>query len=74
MYKEAYAFKEKFADLQYGYTVTSHKVQGQSHNIIYAFENDILSYKGKMVNRVTSLNSFYVALSRPRRKLVIYNK
>lgn len=72
LYKQAYAFKERFADLQYGYCVTSHKVQGQSHDKVYVFEDDIMLLH--FIPYITRLKSLYVALSRPRKKLVIFSR
>ncbi len=72
LFHEAYAFKEQFADLQYGYAITSHKAQAQTYKNVYVLEDDIMGLAN--VKPVTKFKSFYVAVSRPSKKLVIFSR
>jgi exodeoxyribonuclease-5 len=66
----AFALKANFANLQYGYAITSHKAQGSTYNNVYVFEDNILGSTngGSTVNKNKSL---YVAVSRPSNRLVM---
>lgn len=65
-----YQFKQSIVDVGYGYAITSHKVQGSTYDSTYVLENDIMSFPGgtEQQNRM-----MYTAVSRPRKKLVIFN-
>lgn len=69
-WKEFYSLKESIVDVGYGYAITSHKVQGSTYDNVYVLENDIMTFPGgpEQVNRM-----MYTAVSRPRKKLVIFN-
>jgi len=69
-WSEFYTLKGKIVDIGYNYAITSHKVQGSTYNSVYVLENDIMTFPGgkEQVNRM-----MYTAVSRPRKKLVIYN-
>ncbi|MFW6243398.1 MAG: AAA family ATPase, partial [bacterium] len=57
-------------DLDYGYSVTCHKVQGSTYNYIYVLEDDI--DKNWNVNERNQIK--YVALTRPTKSaIVLYN-
>lgn len=65
-----YDAKAQFANLLYGYAITSHKAQGSSYTNCYVFEDNILgNSNGSSVEAKNQ--SLYVAVSRPRKKLVI---
>jgi len=64
------ALEAKFANLQYGYAITSHKAQGSTYTNTYVFEDNILGpTNGGDVK--TKNKSLYVAVSRPTSKLVM---
>ncbi len=66
----AYQLQNQFANLQYAYAITSHKSQGSTYNCAYVFEDNILGVTngGTIVAKNQAL---YVAVSRPRKKLVM---
>ncbi len=67
-----YAYKEQWADFDYGYAITSHKSQGRTFRDVIIFENDIIGLKHtKLKNKLQSL---YVACTRASRRVYIYNK
>lgn len=69
-WKEFFDIKSSTIDVGYGYAITSHKVQGSTYNSAYVLEGDIMSFPGgiEQTNRM-----MYTAVSRPRKKLVIFN-
>ena len=69
-WKEFFDIKSSTVDVGYGYAITSHKVQGSTYNNAYVLEGDIMSFPGgiEQTNRM-----MYTAVSRPRKKLVIFN-
>ena len=69
-WKEFFDIKSSTVDVGYGYAITSHKVQGSTYNSAYVLEGDIMSFPGgiEQTNRM-----MYTAVSRPRKKLVIFN-
>jgi hypothetical protein len=66
----AYALKAKFANLEHGYAITSHKAQGSTYKNVYTMEDNIMgpSNGGSIKAKNQSL---YVAVSRPSDKLVM---
>lgn len=66
----AYKLKDRFANLEYGYAVTSHKAQGSTYTNVYVMEDNIMgpSNAGSVKAKNQSL---YVAVSRPTTKLVM---
>lgn len=69
-WKQFFDIKNSIVDLGYGYAITAHKVQGSTYNSAYVLEGDIMSFPGgtEQKNRM-----MYTAVSRPRKKLVIFN-
>ena len=66
----AFTLKGNFANLQYGYAITSHKAQGSTYTNTYVFEDNILGQTN--ASSVEAKNkSLYVAVSRPTTKLVM---
>jgi exodeoxyribonuclease-5 len=66
----AYALQSNFADIEYGYAITSHKAQGSTYNTVYVMEDNIMgSTNGGSVKAKNQ--SMYVAVSRPSKKLVM---
>lgn len=66
----AYSLQNKFANLEYGYAITSHKAQGSTYTNVYVMEDNIMgpSNGGSIKAKNQSL---YVAVSRPTTKLVM---
>ena len=58
-------------DVNYGYAITSHKAQGSTFNNVYVMEDNIVG--SRMSNKETN-QSLYVAMTRPRNKLVMFSK
>ena len=66
----AYKLKDRFANLEYGYAVTSHKAQGSTYTNVYVMEDNIMGSSN--AGSVKAKNqSLYVAVSRPTTKLVM---
>lgn len=66
----AFALTNEFANIQYGYAITSHKAQGSTYRSTYVFEDNILgTTNGGDI--ITKNKSLYVAVSRPTTKLVM---
>ena len=66
-----YDFKAKFCEFDYGYALNSHKSQGRTFTDVIVFENDIFSVKKNSFKN--KLQSFYVACTRAKRRVYIYN-
>ncbi len=62
--------RQAFANIQYGYAITSHKAQGSTYTNVYVFEDNILGPTNGG-DTVTKNKSLYVAVSRPTTKLVV---
>ena len=58
-------------DVNYGYAITSHKAQGSTFNNVYVMEDNIVG--SGMSNKETN-QSLYVAMTRPRNKLVMFSE
>lgn len=69
----AIALKGQFANLQYGYAITSHKAQGSTYTNTYVFEDNILGPTNGG-DTITKNKSLYVAVSRPTTKLVMISE
>jgi exodeoxyribonuclease-5 len=66
----AFKLQAQFADIQYGYAITSHKAQGSTYKNVYVMEDNIMgSSNGGTVKAKNQ--SLYVAVSRPTTKLVM---
>lgn len=62
--------KKAFANVGYGYAMTTHKVQGSTYNTVYVDMNDI--YRTPNPRKQTEVNQMMrTATSRPRRNLVL---
>lgn len=67
--KKAWSYKQRFADIDFGYCLTSHKAQGSTYDTVIVVEDDILS-----VNPITDIEksqSLYVAISRASNKVYV---
>jgi exodeoxyribonuclease-5 len=65
-----YKVIKKYANLQYGYAITSHKAQGSTYTNVYVMEDNIMG-KSNGGNTKSKNQSLYVAVSRPTTKLVM---
>jgi hypothetical protein len=65
-------FKESFAVLRAAYCSSCHKAQGLTINTIGVMEGEIMSMQKLSLKH--KLQSLYVALTRPKQELVIFNK
>lgn len=69
----AYRIKRFFAEIYYGYAITSHKAQGSSYTNAYVFEDNILGFTAGN-DDLTKNKALYVGVSRPRKKLVMVSQ
>ena len=70
-YWEAYhGFKQQFVKFNYSYASHTHVVQGTTYNNVYVNMKDIFSVKP--TNLREKLQSLYTAITRARKKVVIY--
>jgi len=60
--KEAWAFKRKYAPLEYAYAITSHKSQGSTYKAVVVDETDITSVT--MITNKEKMQSMYTAITR----------
>jgi exodeoxyribonuclease-5 len=67
--EEAWGFKNKYAKIDYGYAITSHKSQGSTYDIVVVDEKDIMSV-GPISNKEKS-ESIYTALTRPKNIAIV---
>lgn len=65
----AWAYKNKYANVDYAYAITSHKSQGSTYDIVVVDEKDIISV-GPIGAKEKS-ESIYTALTRPRNVAVV---
>jgi hypothetical protein len=66
-----YAFKERFAEFDYGYSSSAHKSQGRTFKDVIVFERDIFDVtKNSLLNK---MQAFYVACTRAKRRVYIFN-
>lgn len=66
-----YKFKEQWAWFSYAYCQSSHKSQGRTYEDVIVFENDIMSVKKNSLK--AKLQAMYVACTRAKRRVYIYN-
>ena len=71
-WKRYYAFIESFAKFDYGYSVNLYKAQGQTLNNVYVCEGEVMDVKPLTWKQ--KFQALYVAMTRAKEKLYIYNK
>ena len=71
-WKRYYAFIESFANFDYAYSVNLYKAQGQTLNNVYVCEGEIMDVKPLTWKQ--KFQALYVAMTRAKEKLYIYNK
>lgn len=67
LWKDYWGFKEAFHQLRYAYAITAHRAQGSTYDKVFVDMNDILQNR----NRQEAFRCLYVAVSRPRKQLII---
>jgi exodeoxyribonuclease-5 len=70
-FSHAYKVKNKYADLDYGYSCTSHKAQGSTYKAVIVYEGDIMSVM--MTSLKTKFRSMYTAITRGSDICIIMN-
>jgi exodeoxyribonuclease-5 len=66
-WKAYWEFMESFHQAQHGYAITAHRAQGSTYNTCYVAWTDILANR----NRNEAFRCLYVAVTRPRKKLIL---
>lgn len=61
-------FIDKYADVSYGYCITSHKSQGSTYNDVFVDIGNILNYNRSVVD---GLKCVYTSVTRPSQNLVM---
>ena len=67
MWKKYWDFKESFHQLRYAYALTAHRAQGSTYDKVFVDMGDILINR----NRQEAFRCLYVAVTRPRKQLII---
>lgn len=70
-YMKAYAVKNRFAKVDYGYAITVHKAQGSSYDKVIVYESDIMNIS--MNTNKEKSQAMYVAITRAKDKCFILN-
>jgi len=71
MWRKYYNYKQQFAWFDYNYALTSHRSQGRTFQDVIVFEKDILEV-GRTSTKI-KLQSLYVACTRAKRRVYIFN-
>lgn len=72
LWRNVYAFKDQFADVGYGYAITSHKAQGSGYTNVYIFEDDIMDVQKTTYKEKNQC--MYTAITRSIEKCVIFSE
>jgi len=67
-----YKFVDSFAYFDYGYSVSAYKAQGQTLNNVYVLEGEMMGVKPLTLKQ--KFQALYVAMTRAKDNLYIYNK
>jgi exodeoxyribonuclease-5 len=67
LWREYWDFRDAFHSLRHGYATTAHKAQGSTYDTAYVNWRDILANN----NRPEAMRCLYVAVSRPKRRLIM---
>ena len=70
--RTAWSAKNRFANVDYGYTLTSHKAQGSTYDTVIVVEDDILDVS--VINNIVKSQSMYVAITRASNKAYIVSE
>lgn len=66
-WKDFWEYKDAFHQLRYAYAITAHRSQGSTYDTAFVYWQDILSNR----NRNEAFRCLYVAVTRPKRCLVL---
>lgn len=69
MWPEMYSLVDTFVDMRPDYARTAHKAQGSTHDTVIIDMDDLLEMK----SRDQFIRALYVAVSRARQRVIIYN-
>lgn len=70
--RTAWNARNRFANVDYGYTITSHKSQGSTYKNVIVIEDDILGVS--MIDNVEKSQALYVAITRASDKVYIVSE
>jgi exodeoxyribonuclease-5 len=70
--RTAWSARNRFANVDYAYTLTSHKAQGSTYNTVIVVEDDILEVS--MIDNIEKSQAMYVAISRASNKVHIVSE
>lgn len=70
--RTAWAARNRFANIDYAYTLTSHKAQGSTYNTVIVVEDDILEVS--MIDNIEKSQAMYVAITRASDKVHIVSE
>jgi ATP-dependent exoDNAse (exonuclease V) alpha subunit len=70
--KKAWSAKKRFVDVDYAYTLSSHKSQGSTYETVIVFEDDIMDVG--MIGEVEKSQSMYVSITRASKKVYIVSE
>lgn len=70
--RTAWAARNRFANIDYAYTLTSHKAQGSTYNTVVVVEDDILEVS--LIDNIEKSQSLYVAITRASDKVHIVSE
>jgi hypothetical protein len=73
-WEHVHDFTGSWAQFSYSYGITIHKSQGKTYNNALVFEADIMDLDGGLVKMTAKLQALYVACTRARKIVFIYNK
>jgi exodeoxyribonuclease-5 len=68
----AWAARNRFANVDYAYTLTSHKAQGSTYGTVIVLEDDILEVS--LIDNIEKSQSLYVAITRASDKVHIVSE
>jgi len=73
-WEHVHDYTGSWAQFSYSYGITIHKSQGKTYNNALVFESDIMDLDQSLVKMTAKLQALYVACTRARKIVFIYNK
>jgi len=70
--RNAWNARNRFANVDYAYTLTSHKAQGSTYHTVIVLEDDILEVT--MIDNIEKSQAMYVAITRASDKVHIVSE
>lgn len=68
-WSDFWEYKERYADVDFGYAITAHKSQGSTYDIVVVDEKDIMGTTATSNQEKSEL--IYTALTRPRKTAIV---